>query len=204
MRRLQAAMPAVLLCTGCLFSTSDDVPFQAADAGPDVDATTTDTASPVDLGADIGGDSAPDVRIGDADDDGIDFGQPDLSSGGICPEAPEPQGSPTCNPVTRDGCSAVEICDIGIDTAVQPPQFFYECRGPRALEVTGGTQGDGCDAQDPCRWGHRCVQGTCHAYCQFADGLGCAESEQCDIFFDVDQITHFGLCVTTCGELRGQ
>ena len=199
MRRLYAAVPAVLFCAGCLFSTSDDIAFQAADAGADVDAT-PDATTP----GDAARDTATDDGNEDADDDdGLDFGRPDLSSGGICPEVPAPQGSPTCNPVTRAGCGAVEICDIGIDTAVQPPQFFYECRAPRPLELSGGTRGDACDAQNSCRWGHRCVQGTCHAYCQFADGLGCAESEQCDVFFDADQITHFGLCVNSCGELRG-
>lgn len=173
--------------SGCLFDTSKTVPFNAAD-------TANDAAEGQDTGP-----GTPDVAPDLPSDD---LGAPDLSSGGVCPNSPEPTGTPLCNPATQRGCGLTRVCDLLIVAPGPPPEFSLECRQRRAGELLGGQHGESCNESDPasCRPGNRCVRGTCRHYCQLSDGLGCAPEEACQPFFG-DDISHFGLCVSACGDI---
>lgn len=176
------------LSTGCLFDTSDDVKFVPADSGA-VDSDVADADA-----ADTGG--------VDSDTD-----SPDLAGRPVCDGAPEPVGTPSCSPITDEGCGIGRFCDVVVTAGGDPPTFGLDCRIEGLAIRRGGVAGDACNDNSgdadyaPCKAGHRCVSGTCYRYCRFGDGAGCRAGESCQPWFPTDQITHFGLCVNTCGDL---
>jgi hypothetical protein len=183
-RTCRGAVAALLVFSaGCLFDTSNDVAFMPADT---------------DIPSDAGNPNGTDVDGGEV---------PDLSSGPVCDGAPRPAGTPSCSPVSLDGCRIGQFCDVVVTSPGPPPTFELECRLEGLDHRRGGIAGDDCSDNSegpdyaPCQPGHRCIRGTCYRYCRLEDGAGCADGQSCQPWFPTDQITHFGLCVGECGNL---
>jgi hypothetical protein len=98
-----------------------------------------------------------------------------------------------CNPVTNEGCSAIERCGRNGESV----QCAVDGRTPL------GSPCEVVDGADECVRGTVCLEGSCQPVCRIADGRGCAAGQDClallGYFAALDY--SFGVCRDSCDPL---
>lgn len=156
---------------GCLFETSDTVPFSGgalSDADSDVSTDATSSAL---------------------------YPEDTLPNGQRCSGSTPSSVATPCNPVTQD-CARGEICRLTFTGG--DPEIALGCRPDAFESEERATSGQSCgnNSSQKCAPGFRCVNvggedQICLRLCRYDDALGCEPSEYCDPRFGIQ----FGICV---------